>query len=83
MRIMYIAATHPLENFPPTSDAVAGIYTRIPYEKGASILRMANSMFTESVFLAGIRAYVRNLWVDIVYLHDCYSSSDSIVFLLI
>ncbi|CAL8083055.1 unnamed protein product [Orchesella dallaii] len=50
--------THPLENFPPTSAAVADIYTAIPYQKGASVLRMTSNFLTEDVFELAIKNYI-------------------------
>ncbi len=51
-------ATHPLENIPPTSAAVADIYTSIPYQKGASINRMTSTFLTENVFEAAMKLYI-------------------------
>jgi aminopeptidase N len=62
--------THPLENEPKVSAEIAGIYTKIPYDKGGSVIRMMfdflqhpNSSFTEqdTSFTRGIQLYVKRM----------------------
>jgi len=52
--------THPVANNPETAEDVPEIYTKIPYEKGAALLRMTSGFLTKSVFQKGINKYIQD-----------------------
>jgi len=63
--------THPLYNPPKDSAAIGGIYTKIPYKKGASIIRMMFDFLhapgaayyeKNTSFFTGLQLYVKRMY---------------------